>query len=306
MSNLSKAQSARLGVFITVGVFLLLVFIAVPVGFSLRDKTTTYYAVFEGESLSGLEQSAIVKYNGIPIGKVEELNYDPSNIDQVRVTLSIEDDFPMKTDMYAQTGMMGITGLMYLEVMGGTNEAEIMEPKSEIPTRRSTMSVLTGNAEDIVAKVELLLNHLNVISHPDSLRSIKQIFDNVAIITQDTRMFLDEVRPGIHDMAGSMQSVLSRVDSISNDIHLLTSDLSDGLSQGQFAQILTSVDSTSIALQDLSTTLGLTIRQSREDITVALENIREASENANELTKILSENPSLLIRGEQQRERIIR
>lgn len=306
MSNLSKAQSARLGIFLTVGVFLLFVFIAIPVGFKLRDKTKTYYAVFGGESLSGLEQSAIVKYHGIPIGKVEKLNYDPKNIDQVRVTLSIQDDFPMKTDMYAQTGMMGITGLMYLEIMGGSNEAPLLEAPAEIPTRRSTMSVLTGKAEDIVAKVELLLNHLTTLSHPDSLRSIKQIFDNVAVITEDARGFMDEVRPDLKGMASSMQNTLSRVDSISKDIHALTSDLSDGLTQGQFAQILTSVDSTSLALQDLSTTLGLTIRQSREDITVALENIREASENANELTKILAENPSLLLRGEQQRERVIR
>jgi hypothetical protein len=45
------------------------------------------------------------------------------------------------------------------------------------------------------------------------------------------------------------------------------------------------------------------VRQSREDIMVSMQNLREALENANELTKILAENPSLLIRSEQQKER---
>jgi hypothetical protein len=48
------------------------------------------------------------------------------------------------------------------------------------------------------------------------------------------------------------------------------------------------------------------IRQGREDFTVGLENIREASENANQLTKTLAENPSLLLKGEAQKERDIR
>jgi hypothetical protein len=47
----------------------------------------------------------------------------------------------------------------------------------------------------------------------------------------------------------------------------------------------------------------LMVRQSREDISVSMQNLREALENANQLAKELSENPSLLLKGEQQKER---
>ena len=59
-------------------------------------------------------------------------------------------------------------------------------------------------------------------------------------------------------------------------------------------------------MKTLSKNLDLTIRQTREDFTVSMENLRETLENANELSKILAENPSLILRGETQKERDIR
>ncbi len=102
-------------------VFLLALFIAIPLGIKLTDKYKKYIAYFQGESLSGLEQGSTVKFNGVPIGKVEKITYLPNDLSRVRVELKIQDDFPMKTDMIATTNAMGITGLKYIEVTGGTN-----------------------------------------------------------------------------------------------------------------------------------------------------------------------------------------
>jgi len=66
----------------------------------------------------------------------------------------------MKTDMYCQTGAMGITGLKYIEILGGTNESPLLKPESTIPTKQSMMASITGKAEVIVGKIEILLNHL--------------------------------------------------------------------------------------------------------------------------------------------------
>lgn len=304
--SISMAQRARLGVFMIVGIVLLAVFIAVPVGVRLRDTHVAYYASFEGESLSGLEQGATVKFHGIPIGKVEELSYNPDNINTVRVRLKIEEDFPMKTDMYAQTGMMGITGLMYVEILGGSNEAPVMEPGSEIPTKRSMISTVTGKAEAIVGKVELLLNHLTRITHPDSLQSAKLTLDNVAAISEDARRIMGDLRPDIKNMTGSTKSILASVDSIAVDMKALTRETRESLREGRLTQIMTSIDSTARSLSALSVNMDLMLRQSREDIRISLENLKETLENANQLSKALAENPSLLLRGEQQRERIIR
>jgi phospholipid/cholesterol/gamma-HCH transport system substrate-binding protein len=304
--SISKAQRARLGFFMTAGIVLLAIFIIVPIGFRLTERQKLYHAYFEGESLSGLEEGSTVKFHGVAIGKVSKITYDANDLNRVKVTMKIRDDFPMKNDMYGQTGMMGITGLMYIEILGGSSKAGMLKAGSEIPTRKSIVSTITGKAEGIVAKIEILLNHLNAISNPDSLRSIKQILDNVEVITANSRSFLDNLRPNFEQMAGATRSVVTTVDSISRDVKVLTGGLRETVATGQLARIFASLDSTTRSLKALADNLNLTVGQTREDLTVTLQNLREASESADDLAKALAENPSLLIRGDQQKERDVR
>ena len=159
--SLSRAQQARLGTFLSIGVFLSVLLISIPLGLKLNNKYKNFIAYFTGESLSGLEQGAIVKFNGVPIGKVEKIKYLPNDLLRVRVEMKIQDDFPVKVDMSATSSSMGITGLKYIEITGGTDSAAFLKPGSEIPTKKSMISTITGKAEVIMAKVELLLNNLN-------------------------------------------------------------------------------------------------------------------------------------------------
>jgi ABC-type transporter Mla subunit MlaD len=295
-----------LGVFLIIGTFLLLLFALIPLGLKLNDKYNEYVAYFQGESLSGLEQGAVVKYSGVPVGKVEKITYLPHDLTKVRVIMKLQADFPLKVDMVATTGAIGITGLKYVEITGGTNESELLKPGSEIPTKQSIITTITGKAEVIVAKVELLLNHLNQITNPDSLSSIKKILDNVAIITEDVKNFVSDSRPKIDSITFASNNIISRIDGIAKDVKEFTGNFKSAVKGEQIASTFSSIDSTAQALKELTENLSLMVRQSREDFTIGLQNIREATENANQLTKVLSENPSLLLRSETQRERDIR
>lgn len=304
--SISRAQRARLGVFLVIGITLLLIFAAVPLGLKFNDKYNIFIAYFKGESLSGLEQGAVVKYSGVPIGKVEKITYIPNDLSKVRVEMKLQADFPLKVDMVATTGAMGITGLKYVEITGGTNESKLLKPGSEVPTKQSMISTITGKAEVIVGKIELLLNHLNQITNPDSLVAFREILDNVAVITSDVRGFVSESRPHIQSITASTNDIISKVDGIASDVKEFTGNFKNAVTGEQFAATFASIDSTAIALKELTENLSLMIRQTREDFTVGMQNIREATENANQLTKVLAENPSLLLRSENQRERDIR
>ncbi len=304
--SITQAQRARLGVFVIIGVALIAVFFAVPLGVKFTNKFSTYIAFFQGESLSGLEQGAVVKFSGVPIGKIIKINYLPNDLTRVKVIMEIQEDFPMKTDMVATTGAMGITGLKYVEITGGTNEAPPLKPGSEIKTKVSPFTVITGKAESIIAKVELLLNHLNEISNPDSLKSIKKIIDNVAEITSSVNEFVDETRPGVKNIATSADSILKKVSMILTDVNEFTTTMNQSISSEQLSRTFSKIDSTVQSMKGLTDNLSMMVRQSREDFSTGMQNIREATENANQLTKILVENPSLLLKGESQRERNIR
>ena len=301
--SISRTQRARLGVFVAAGTVLFLVFVSVSLGLKFSQSVKTFYAYFKGESLSGLEQGAIVKYSGVPIGKVDKITYLPKDLSKVRVSLSVQSDFPMKQGMYATTGLLGITGLKYIEILGGESSALPLKSGAEIPTRASVFSSISGKAEVIVAKIELLLNHINDLTNPDSLKSLRVVLDNVAAISGDARTIVGDITPKVNTMTGSATSILSKVDKIASDVRSFTGTLDSTLSAGRFAKTVSLVDSTALALKLLADNLSLMVRQTREDFTVSMQNLREASESANQLAKMLAENPSLLIKGEVQKER---
>jgi len=305
--SISKTQRARLGVFVISGIVLLLAFMSVTLGLKLSRTMKTYYAYFQGESLSGLEQGALVKYTGVPIGKVDKITYQPRDLSRVKVALEVQPDFPMKADMYATTGLLGITGLKYVEVLGGTSAALLLKNGGEISTRTSMFSSISGKAEAIVAKIELLINNLNQLSNPDSLKSLRFLVENVAAITSDARKLTGNMAPKIDTITTSAAHIMTKVDRIAGNVQAFTGTIDTAFSAGRITRTISSVDSAAIALKLVADNLSLLVRQSREDFSVSMRNLREASESANQLAKMLAENPSLLIRrGESQKERELR
>jgi phospholipid/cholesterol/gamma-HCH transport system substrate-binding protein len=304
--SISASQRTRLGIFMTAGMALACILLAISLGSRLNNKDNRFIAYFSGESLSGLEEGAQVKFHGVPIGKITRITYDPRDLTRVKAEMRIQGDFPMKKDMYGQTGIMGITGLKYVEILGGTNAAPLLKSGDELPTKQSVISTITGKAEVIINKIELLINHLNQITEPDSLQSIKSVLSNLTNITGDFRSFFGRLGPELEGMSGSAAQLIARLDSISLDVKSVTATFSRAVSKDRISGILGSVDSTARSIKTLSETTTLMIRQSREDFSVSLQNLREALENANGLMRELSENPSLLLRNEQQRGREIK
>jgi phospholipid/cholesterol/gamma-HCH transport system substrate-binding protein len=299
--GITAAQKFRLGVFVIIGMAVLSAFIIIPVGMKMSQHQKTYISYFEGESLQGLEQGAAVKFNGVAIGTVQRVSYSVADINKMKVELSVMESFPMRVDMYATTGLIGITGLKYVEISGGSNEAALLKPGGEVPTRSSLFASVGEKAEVLIEKVETLLNHLNTVTHPDSLRSVKVTMDNLAGLTGDARAVFNrvgDVVPTVARVIDTVQLAVSEVYAITRDINELTDTLKSGVNGANIPGIMARADSTVMSVKALTENLSLMVLQTREDFSVSMENLREALESASQLMKMLADNPSLLIRGE--------
>ena len=301
--NISNAQRARLGVFAVAGIAVLLVLVSISLGIKLTQRTKDYFAYFQGESLSGLEQGADVKYSGVLIGRVEKISYQPSDLSKVKITLRVQADFPMQVGMYVTTGLVGITGLKYVEILGGKSGAPPLNPGAALPTRESLFSSISGKAEAITAKVEMLINNLNLITNPDSLKSMRVMLDNVAAITGDVRTIVAGLPPKVDSMTSSAADITAKIDRIATNAQTITATFNKALNEGQIATAIGSIDSAALAIKQVSQNLSLVVMQSHEDFSVSMRNLREASENIDQLSQILVENPSLLLRNEAPKER---
>jgi len=300
---ITTAQKTRLGVFVIIGMAILAAFIVIPVANKMSSHTKTYVTFFLGESLTGLDQGANVKFNGVNIGKVQKVSYYPQDITKVKVDLSVSDQFPMKVDMYATTGIVGITGLKYIEISGGSNDAEPLKPGGEIPARVSFMADIGNKAGALTDQVGTLLNHLNMITHPDSMRPVRVAMGNLADLTGDAKDAFRDVRtfiPKAGVMIDTVQQTVNEALKAVQDIKAVTGTLRDVITDSDLATTMARLDSTVTSIKALSEDLSLMVRQTQEDFSVSMENLREAMESANQLMRSLAENPSLLIRGESR------
>lgn len=301
--GITAAQKMRLGVFVIIGMVILAAFIAIPLGMKFTQRTKSYFTLFQGETLYGLDVGAKVRYNGMSIGIVEKISYLPEDLTKMKVEISVPDKFPIKVDMYATTGTVGITGLKYIEISGGSNGSPLLKAGSEITNRASMFASIGSKAEELADKVDVLLSHLNVLTHPDSLSSIKTIMDNVADITGEAKAAFGDVRafiPTAGKIADTTKLIISEALKITKDIKEVTGSFKEGFSGGDVAAIVTRMDSTMILVRNLAEDLSLMVLQTREDFAATVDNLKETAENANLLMRTLSDNPSLLIRGESR------
>ena len=150
----SKAQKFRLGIFIAFSSVLLIVFLVVVAGNKLLEKRDEYYIHYEDTSVIGLQVGGQVKYHGISVGRVDDIRIDKEDVKMVIVTISVKEGTPLKEDILATLAPVGITGLKQIELSGGTNEAKLLKPKSNILPGKSVLDSITGKAEIIAEKLK--------------------------------------------------------------------------------------------------------------------------------------------------------
>jgi phospholipid/cholesterol/gamma-HCH transport system substrate-binding protein len=299
--GITASQKTRLGIFVVIGMITLAAFIIVPIANKIAYRTSIYYIYFENETLQGLDQGASVKFNGVSIGRVERVSYNPEDITRMRVELAIAEGFPMRVDMHATTAIIGITGLKYVEISGGTNEAEFLKPGGVVPSRPTFFATVGERVGVLADKVEGLLSNLNVITNPDSLHSIKVAIDNIADLTGDAKYVFSDIRGAVPLVTGvidTVQRVTNEVLKITQNISEVTETFRQGVADGNIPGLIARVDSTAASVKVLTDNISMMVLQTREDVSVSMENLREAMESASQLMKMLAENPSLLIRGD--------
>ncbi len=391
--SVTRAQKVRLGIFVVVSTTLLIAMALVLLGGKLARKEDSYFALFD-ETVSGLEIGAPVKFHGVRIGSVTSIEIDHLDVTKVRVNLDLQRGTPVKEDTTVVLNSMGITGLKFLELTGGTNESNLLEPGSEIQSDASLLDRLSGRADVIAEKLELLINNALAITGPEQQEQVKQILGNVQELLEETNDLLtrneariDQVMDdlavttsnlkeasvaanGVVQRAdGQVVSILSDVERLVWDFEQVVADQNYNLStlindadsavlsvnelltspsvrrlprqaeetvaavltlvrnaDGRVGGLLGTLQSTavrlknllddervekmfdslsrlSVKLEGLVDTLDLTTRQAREDIFKTLANLKDVVRNLNDFTQMLLENPSILLRGSQLKER---
>ena len=151
------------------------------------DEEHDIYRLEMKESVAGLSIDSNVKLHGVNIGRVLKIQINPQDIETVEVLVEIQKGIPIKEDMIAFTEMFGVTGLLSINIEGGTNEAKTLVPSEDhiplIKTKPSLLTKLTYNLGGMSDKIEALLIQSEKLFSDQNIETMGQILENVEGVT---------------------------------------------------------------------------------------------------------------------------
>src|SRR3954469_14541847 len=139
----TKANYVAVGVFVMALVLGLVIALLWLTGAQYAQEYAYYQTFFSG-SVSGLGNGTSVRYNGIEVGRVAKLNFDPDDPKRVKVVMQIDPSLRIHADSIASIASQGLTGGSYVEIDGGTKKTPVLQPQfwGDYPTIRSRPSTL--------------------------------------------------------------------------------------------------------------------------------------------------------------------
>jgi ABC-type transporter Mla subunit MlaD len=306
----------------TVVVFFVIGFITTK---RLLKEEDIYYVAYSGTSVSGLEVGSPVKYLGIKVGDIRDIIIDPNDVTRIIVKLALKPETPIKQDAVADIATVGITGLKTIEIRGGSNNAPFLDQESFIQPGSSLTQDITGKAEVIAEKIEVILNNLQSFTRPENLEKITNMIEQISALaeqTQSTVTRLDSALQGnMGDIRATVQNarmISSRLDSSTQLVAESVSRVNQLIKSDTIDQILGGARDVAIKLKQsnlegLIEDMGRAVRQTNlllvklnrdidlgsDDFIVSLELLRTTLRNLEEASRKINRDPSLLLRGSE-------
>ncbi len=318
MSQVTRAQKVRLGIFLAAGLTVFVGGLLFLAGLKLIEGRDDYVVRYRDQdvSLNGLETGSPVKYSGIRVGRVDSVRVDPDDVSVVLVELSLDEGTPVAENSKADLGSQGITGLKYIELTRGKAGARIREPGEEIPAGTSLFDNLANKADQIAGKAEVVLDRVAVLASEDRMGRLidtsEKLLATLNGVLTDNRESLKTLATSMtgtaeqaNILAGELAKTAKQANALLAEATVLVKNskatpgrLDAFLEQGTAvlaeSKVLLGPEGAQKTLARVNTMLAQTNRQVVETIGM----IREAAQNAAVFTEKIRDDPSLLLLGD--------
>ena len=192
---------------------------------NLSETNVLYYINFTG-SVSGLQVGSQVQLRGVPVGNVTDIAIDERNIELIQVTVAIRPGTPIKTDTVAQLQLQGITGLSFIQLSGGTQNAPPLEPafgkrRPVIPSVPSPLERVFENVPQVTAQIVELAGRLNDLLNDQNRRAIGDVLANLDTLTGSLAESRQNISKAMQELPGLVESMNALATQLGTDSHRL-------------------------------------------------------------------------------------
>lgn len=292
----SKSHALIAGVF---AIFLLALAVALGMWLGKDEIKKTPYTIATSLKVSGLNVQAAVRYKGIKVGKVTDIDFDQKKPGQLLLSLDVVSDTPITQSTYATLGYQGVTGIAYIELDDDGSKpgpiARDPELGALIPLRPGLLQEIEKRGMVILGQTEEISQRLNSLLDTENRQSltntIKQI-GKTAEAFETLPAKLDPVLNGLPQTIAKAQEGFQSFKQFSDNAKNTSTNLNKLIQNmqaedGSLAKLTRTVD-------QLGTTLN---NETLPNIHSLTQEAKSSLRSVNRVTENLSERPQSILFG---------
>ena len=299
MENKSHAMAA--GSF----VLALLVLLGALALWLTRDRHDyTLYEMSTGDTISGLQNQATVRYKGVAVGKVTEITFDQALQGNVLIRIAVDSKAPVSpTTTFGMLGYQGVTGIAHIQLDDVTEPmAALPEGPGGIPRllmKSSPLSVLADQGMTILSKVDEATRRINQLLGDDNqerfsslLLNLSDAASNVSGVTRSMHTTLQQELPGMTQDARralqAMEKAGQEAGALAQEVRRMTTTVQGP--DGALARITEGSQAMARAAERLDRATLPSISQAASDVSSAARRMGSAAAG-------IGDNPQSLLYG---------
>lgn len=218
----NKAHALMAGIFVLVA-SALLVLLAL---WLTRDSVQrNLYAMSTGETITGLQPQAVVRFRGVPVGKVERIGFDDKVSGNVLILISIDRAAPVTKSTFATVALQGVTGLGFIQLDDEGKSAERLLPNDADPPRialrSGTLNKLLRQSGAIFDQAEQAATRLNRVLSDKNEQALTQAVGQLSEAAGTLNRLTKTLEPTVaglpalsHDAGAALRSVKVVTDEV--------------------------------------------------------------------------------------------
>ncbi len=291
---------------IATGLFALLLILSISLAFWWLGGPHTEQqeaVVLSSQPVTGLNPEATVKFRGVNVGKVVDIDFDPAKPLDILIKLSIDKRLKLTRGTFAKLKTQGVTGLAYVDI-DDTGDNPMPLGDNRILLARSSIDTLVDTGQHFVDQARLLVDD-----------SIRLVGNGNRLLDQQN---LDHIEHTLANLEQASKDTAPMLQSMTQSAQRINNALSDD-QQRKLASTVESIRSTAEQagplVQDMRQAVGdfralsLELRRGTQETSSTLNNstlphidelTRRLSHDAQHLDSVLDnleQNPQSLVLG---------
>lgn len=311
-------SDAKVGIFVLacLGILtstLIFMFNAEFSGGSLPYRTYLRYA-------GGLEPGSSVLFGGIDVGRVTAVRPWASDPTRIEILLELKKGTPVNEKSTAKLGSVSLMSEPALLVSTGSNAAPRLAPGASIPSAEvlslddiaGKMAVVADNANGLITEVKgelgdvstdtrKLLANLNSLTGTANQEQVRSLLRQANGLLADERPKINHLTDQLSDLAqhtdvviGKTGPLVDHADGAIRNVNATVGDLHDPMRKD-----LADLQNALNEARSLLAIVQVMVRANDYKIDDAIDNLRIATDNLDQLTDSLKQRPWSLIRIKQ-------